>query len=397
MYTISKMKIAVTKPVIGLMQKPVPVCYIGAGKIKKVADILEMNSIKSVIVVTDKSLMKLGLLDTMLEGIKAKDISVFIYDGVMPDPTYTIASEALAVCAKNRCQGVIAVGGGSVIDTAKTVAAAYPNHKAPHELEGLFKVRERIMPFIVVPTTAGTGSEATFAAVISDPLTHKKSTIVDPKIVPMCAILDPEITVGLPKHITAHTAMDALTHAVEAYISRYATAETNQYAEIAVKLIYENLENVYNNPTDIKGREALLVASFYAGMAFTRTYVGYVHAFAHNIGGKFGVPHGLANAVLLPYVMEADLVVSRDNFAALSDLLGLCPVDATQKEKAEKFVRSIFELNKVLNIPRKLDKFPASAIPEIRQAAFKECHGTYPVPRYFSAAQADAILAKVSV
>ncbi|MEG0020392.1 MAG: iron-containing alcohol dehydrogenase, partial [Oscillospiraceae bacterium] len=237
-----------------------PVCYIGAGKVKKVADILEMNSIKSVIVVTDKSLMKLGLLDGMLNEIKSKDISIFIYDGVVPDPTYTIASEALDVCAKNQCQAIVAFGGGSVIDTAKAVAAAYPNHKAPHELEGLFKVRERIMPFIAVPTTAGTGSEATFAAVISDPATHKKSTIVDPKIVPMCAILDPEITVGLPPHITAHTAMDALTHAVEAYISRYANSETNQYAEIAVKLIYENLERVYNNPSDIKGREALLVA-----------------------------------------------------------------------------------------------------------------------------------------
>lgn len=395
MYCISKTKVKVAELVFKFVQKPTPVCYIGAGKINKAAEILEMNSVKRVLIITDAFLLKLGLLDSMLEKIKGKNIQAFIYDGVKPDPTFTIADEALKMCKDNNCEAVVAVGGGSVLDTAKVISVAVTNNKTPKELEGMLKAKKKGIPFIAVPTTAGTGSETTLAAVISDPVSHKKTTIVDPNIIPLCAILDPEVTVGLPPHITAHTAMDALTHALEAYVSKYATDETNRYASIAIKLIYENLEKVYQNPKDLDGREALLVASFYAGLAFTRTYVGYVHAFAHNIGGKFGVPHGLANAVLLPHIMEYYKPACQKQFAQLCDLVGMGKSGNSQSEKANLFVDSIFKLNNTLGIPARFEKFVSTEVAAIQVAGFKECHGTYPVPKYLTATEAQKILQKV--
>lgn len=397
MYEFSKVKIAVSKPVISLVSKPSPVTYIGAGKVKKVGEILEMYSIKNLLVITDRPLMTLGLLTKMLDQIKEKDIGVVIYDGVVPDPSFAIVDSALSLCRESNCDGVLAFGGGSVIDTAKVVAAAATNTRKPRQMEGLFKVKNFPLPFFAVPTTAGTGSEATVAAVISDSDTHRKTQVLDPKIVPMVAILDPEVTIGLPKNTTAFTAMDALTHALEAYVASYATAETDRFCEAAIKLIYKNLLNVYSKPDDIEGREALLVASFYAGMAFTRTYVGYVHAFAHNIGAKYGVPHGLANAVVLPHVMEFYKEVSQARFAHLHDIVGLGSKTDSERVKAERFVKSIFDMNTALAVPDRLEKFNQAAIKEIRIAAFKEAHGTYPVPKYLSRQKADILLSRVAV
>lgn len=395
MYTISKIKIAAAKPIFGLVQKPTPMCYIGAGKVKKAAALLHMNHVQRVLIVTDSSLKKLGLLDPMLAEIRDSGIEIFLYDQVKPDPTFDITDAALKICEENRCQAVLAFGGGSVIDTAKVVSVSYTNQKSPRQLEGLLKVKKVGLPFIVVPTTAGTGSETTIAAVISDPATHKKTTIVDPKIVPMAAILDPELTAGLPVSITAQTAMDALTHALEAYVGTYATEETDRYAIASIGLIYENLEKILENPADLEAREALLVASFLGGMAFTRTYVGYVHAFAHNLGGRFGIPHGLANAVLLPHVMEKYLPVCAKRFGVLSDRFGLCDGKKTEIEKGRAFVDSIFRLNDTMSIPKRLEKFPQNAVDDMVQAAFGECHGTYPVPCYFTKAEAKNILFQV--
>lgn len=395
MYEFSKIKVNISKPVIAMVNKPTPVTYIGAGKVKKVGDILAMCGVKNLFIITDAFLLKSGLLDGMLEGIKQKGIDVVIYDEVTPDPSFKIVDAALAVCKNSKCGAVLAFGGGSVIDTAKVVAAAATNTQAPREMEGLFKVKKAPLPFFVVPTTAGTGSETTVAAVISDTDTHRKTQVLSPKIVPMVAILDPEITLGLPKNMTAYTAMDALTHALEAYVATYATEDTNRYAEIAVRLIYENLPKVHEAPDNIEAREALLVASFFAGMAFTRTYVGYVHAFAHNIGAKFGVPHGLGNAVVLPHVMEYFSEVSQARFARLQEIVKPEDIKESQKVKADRFIQSIFDMNTALGVPQRLEAFPACAIKDIRIAAFKEAHGTYPVPKYLLPEQADLILSKV--
>ncbi len=395
MYEIAKAKIAAAKPVFELVSKPTPVCYIGAGKVNEVGQILATSKIKKVLIMTDAVLLGLGLLDSMLEGIKALGIEPVIFDGVKPDPTFAITEAALDLYKTNNCEAVVAFGGGSTLDSSKAVAAAASNDCSPRAFEGLLKVKKECVPFIAIPTTAGTGSEVTIVAVISDDQTHSKTTMISPKFVPRVAILDPTLTTGLPKHITSTTAIDALTHALEAYVGTYATEETDSYALKAINLICNNVVEAYNNPTNLVAREALLVGSFYAGMAFTRTYVGYVHAFSHNIGGKFGVPHGLGNAVILPHVMNTFKEASKDKFAYLADFLEICDSSLSTNAKSQAFVDYLFDLNKQLEIPERLEKFPQSAIPKILDAGFKEAHGTYPVPYYYTKAEAISLLSKV--
>lgn len=396
MYSIKKLQIKIARPIFGMFPKRIPVTYIGIGKVMEVANILKMYGIKSVLIVTGKILNASGLLKPMLKSIEEGGIQAVVYAGVTQDPTYTVVQEGLDVCKQNRCEAIIAFGGGSVIDCAKVISVSYTNNKSPRQFEGTLKVKKAGLPFICIPTTAGTGSEATLVAVISDSKTHHKTTIVDPRIIPDVAILDAELTKGLPLSITATTVLDALTHAIESYISNYATKKTRKYAEIAIKLIYENIDKVWENPQDLSAREALLVASFYAGMAFTRALIGYVHAFAHSIGGKFGVPHGLANAVILPHIMEFSKQSSEKEFARLADLVGISNGNDSESKKADCFIESIRLLNKRLHIPEKIEKFPKSAIDEVCEEAFKECHGTYPVPRYLTKQEAKEILEKIA-
>ena len=395
MYTIAKLTVAAKKIPVALFPKPNPVTYIGEGKVLMMPEILEAFGISRVMVVTDKPLMSLGLLNPMLEKLKQHGIAYYIYDDVQPDPTYDTVNHGLEICKEHRCEGIVAFGGGSVLDSSKVISLAFANQCRPEKLEGMLKAKKMRIPLIAVPTTAGTGSETTIAAVISNPSTHVKTVIVDGKCVPDAAVLDPALTTGLPPHITAATAMDALTHALEAYISKYATVRTKRLSEAAIRIIYKNILQVYHNPGDMKAREEMLTASFYAGMAFTATYVGYVHAFAHNYGGKFGIPHGLANAVILPHVMQFSLPSCTKEFARLAGILKL--EGNSESELAQAFVDSLRDLNQKLGIPEKLERFPRQAVPEICTAAFKEAHGTYPVPRYMTRRQAVEILNLVSV
>lgn len=395
MYTISKIKTSVSKPVFKLIHQPKATTYTGAGSVQKLGPLANSYGLKNVLIVTDSVLLKLGLIDSLMESLKKSGVNYVIYDGVKPDPTFTIVEEGLAMIKQHKCDGIIAFGGGSAIDASKVMAAAATNNKTPLELKGMLKVKERCLPFFAVPTTAGTGSEATIVAVVSDPVSHQKTTIIDPKLVPLVAVLDPEVATGLPAHITSTTAIDALTHAVEAYISGYATEETKQYSTVAIKMIYDNLEHVFNNPKDLEGRLALFEASYYGGLAFSKAFIGYVHAFSHNIGGAFGVPHGLANAILLPHVIEFSKPNCVPQLAELAILVGLGTKKDAPAALADRFIESLYTMNKKMNIPERFETFKSNDIPKIRNAAFKECHGTYPVPRYLSASQADELLSKV--
>ncbi len=399
MYTLQKMKLAAMKPAFGLFGKkmmPETNLIKGEGTTAKVGQLLKSKGIEKPLIVTDEVLLSLGLLDKMLGSLDAEGIEYAMYTGVKPDPTFTIVKEAMAVCKKHNCDAVVAFGGGSTLDTSKTVAASAGNNFIdPIKLEGMMKVRKKPLPFIAIPTTAGTGSEVTIVAVVSDPVSHRKTTIVDPKLIATDTILDPAITIGLPGHITSTTGLDALTHAIEAYVSGFANDMTDKMALKGIKLISENIEKTYNTPTDIEARENLLVGSMYAGQAFTRTYVGYVHAFSHNIGGKYGVPHGLGNAVLLPHVMEDAKGVAKERFAQLSDFLELTEKTNSHEVKADAFVNYLFDLNKKLNIPERLESFPQDGIETIIDGAFAEAHGTYPVPRYYTREEASVLLNKV--
>lgn len=401
MYTVQKIKLAIMKPCFGFFGKkmiPQTELVSGEGSTSKVGPLLKEKGISNPLIITDDVLLGLELLNPMMKSLDDNGIKYTIYSGVKPDPTFTIVNEALASCKQNNCDAVIAFGGGSTLDTSKAVAASSANGFIdPLKLEGMMKVRKKPLPFIAIPTTAGTGSEVTMVAVISDPVSHQKTTIIDHKLIATTTILDPAITTGLPKHITSSTGLDALTHAVEAYVSNYANGMTDELALKAIKLITSNIETAYQTPLDIRARENLLLGSMYAGQAFTRTYVGYVHAFAHNIGGKYGVPHGLANAVLLPHIMKDAMQApkAKQRFAELSDVLNLKEKSASVDEKATAFIDYLFNLNSRLEIPERLTAFKAEGIEAIIDGGFAEAHGTYPVPYYYTRDEARSVLSKV--
>ncbi|MBQ3432003.1 MAG: iron-containing alcohol dehydrogenase, partial [Clostridia bacterium] len=257
-----------------------PEIFSGAGAVKDLAKIIKQKGYAKPLIVTDPGLMKLNLLAGLFESIEAEGYSYALYDEVVPNPTIENIEAAYKIYIDNGCDCVIAFGGGSSMDCAKIAAAkvAHPN-KDIMKMRGILKVGKGLPPIFAVPTTAGTGSETTIAAVITG-ANHTKLTIMDPAIRPPYAILDPELTVGLPPFITAPTGLDALTHAVEAYISKSNTKTTDARAREAVHLIYKYLPVVYEDGQNLEAREQMLKASYYAGVAFTQAYVGYVHAFA---------------------------------------------------------------------------------------------------------------------
>ncbi len=395
MYELAKAKVNAARPVVAALQKNTPVTYIGAGTVKQMGKILATSKVKRVLILTDAALLSLGLLDSMLESIKAVGIEPVIFDGVRPDPTFSICDAALELYKEKQCDAVVAFGGGSCIDSSKAVAAAASNNCSPRDLDGLLKVKKELVPFIAVPTTSGTGSEVTYGAVISDDATHDKKLMISPRLVPKVAILDPELTTGLPPHITSATALDALTHALEAYTNTYTSEETDAIALKAINLICNNILEAYKNPKNLEAREALMMGSFYAGMAITRAYVGYAHAFAHNIGGTYGIPHGLACGVLLPHVMDSYMDVCKDRFAYLAEYLELVNDSQSVNSKATVFIDYLYDLNNKLGIPARFEKFPKEGIPTVLDKAFAECHGMYPVPRYYTKAEALNILNRV--
>lgn len=372
-----------------------PLLLEGPGAIKKLPDLIKSKGLKNVLIVTDKGLMSLHILDGLFAKLEETGIEYVVYDGTQPNPTIDNIEDARQLYLDNNCEGVIAFGGGSPMDCAKATAARITNPKLPvRKMRGVLKLHHKLPPLFAVPTTAGTGSETTLAAVVTDPATHEKNAINDPRLRPKYAVLDPELTLGLPPHITSTTGMDALTHAVEAYIGRSNVKSTEHYAELATRLIYANIEEVYNNGKNIEARNAMLKASYYAGMAFTRAYVGYVHAIAHNLGGFYGVPHGLANAIILPYVLEYYGETAHARLAKLAVIAGV-KTDGTDAEKAEAFIESIKQLNRNMNIPDKFDMIKEEDIPTIVQRALKEGNPLYPVPKIMDAADCEAVIRRM--
>ena len=345
-------------------------------------------------VVTDKGLMSLNLLDGLFEELDKAGISYVVYDGVQPNPSIENIEEAREMFVSNGCEAMIAFGGGSPMDCAKAACARVvrPNKTIP-QMRGVLKVMRKLPPFFAVPTTAGTGSETTVAAVVSNTQTHEKYAINDPCLRPKFAVLDPELTTGLPQKITSTTGLDALTHAVEAYIGKSNTRETEDYAEKATKLIFENLETCYNDGQNIEARGQMLLASFYAGMAFTRAYVGYVHAIAHNLGGMYGIPHGLANSVILPVVLEEYGSTIYPRLAKLAEIVGIN--GQTEEELAKGFIAEIKAMNKRMAIPTAFEQIKEEDIPTIVERAMKEAHPLYPTPVIFDADRLAQIVRKL--
>ncbi|MBY0155101.1 iron-containing alcohol dehydrogenase [Cytobacillus oceanisediminis] len=357
----------------------------GPNSLDKLPDVIKKNEISRILIVTDSGISGLGLMDGLLSNLQKKNIEFYIYDKTIPNPTNTNIEEALEVYKKNDCQGIIAFGGGSPMDCAKGVGARVMRpEKSISQMKGQFKVRKELPPIFAVPTTAGTGSEATVAAVITDSSSHEKYAIIDLNLIPHYAVLDPLITLKMPPHITAATGMDALTHAIEAYIGRSNTAETRKFSINAVRLIYDNLYETYQNGENLTARANMQKAAYLAGLAFTRAYVGNVHAIAHTLGGFYSVPHGLANAVILPYVLEHYGEAVWDPLAELAVAAGIGNASDSAEENAKNFILSIKSLNSRMGIPPKVSGIQDRDIPIMAERALKEANPLYPVPKIFS-------------
>ncbi len=368
----------------------------GAGAVKELPKAVKAKGLTKVLVVTDKGLMSLKLLDSLFEALDAAGIGYVVFDGVQPNPTIDNIEDAVEIYLANGCQGIIAFGGGSPMDCAKACGAriARPDKTIP-QMRGVLKVNKKLPPLFAVPTTAGTGSETTVAAVVSNPVTHEKNAINDNHLIPKVAVLDPELTVGLPKHITSTTGMDALTHAVEAYIGKSNTPGTKKAAVKATKMIFDNIYTAYEDGKNIEARANMLEASFWAGVAFTRAYVGYVHAIAHNLGGHYGIPHGLANAVILPYVLDYYGSSAYKKLASLADVAGLPTMGMNNEQKAKLFIATIREMNEKMGIPDKFDCIIEDDIPVIVERALKEGNPLYPVPKIMDKADCEAVIRRL--
>ena len=356
--------------------------------IAELPELFRSKGIKSVLLVTDKGIRGMGLT-RKLENLMAENgIRLAVYDSTVANPTTDNVEEARRLFLSSKSEAIIGFGGGSSIDAAKAVGAriAYPR-KPLSKMEGILKVRRRIPLLIAVPTTAGTGSETTLASVIVDSTTRHKYPINSFPLIPRYAVLDPEVTRSLPPSLTASTGLDALTHAVEAYIGGSTTKETRSAAREAVRLIFSSLPRAYHNGNDMAARDDMLHAAFLAGSAFTVSYVGYVHAVAHSLGGKYNVPHGLANAILLPYVLEKYGAKAEKKLAELAEAAGLAGQDT--HAKAAAFIAAIKAMEKDMKIPEKLPIIRDEDIPELAAYADKEANPLYPVPVLMDASELE--------
>ena len=352
----------------------------GAGSIKRLPQMLREKGADHVLIVTDPNLMKLGLPNGMLEVMKQDGFQFTLFYDIEPNPTSDNVEAGFKVYRENGCHALVAFGGGAPMDCAKAIAArvVHPN-KTVAQLQGILKVHKKIPLFFAVPTTSGTGSETTVAAVITDSATHHKASINDPAIIPKYAVLDPELTVGLPPFVTATTGMDALCHAVEAYTNHtYNTALENKLAKHAVYLVHRSLLKAYHDGSDLTARQNMQKAAFFAGRAFTRGCVGYVHAVGHTLGGLYGVPHGLAMSVILPHVMRQFGQAVWPRLAELADVCGIGK--GGERVKAMCFIQWIEDLQKEMGIPSGFDCIRDEDIPQIIAWAKAEANPLYPVP-----------------
>ena len=349
--------------------------------VRAIPEIILQQKKGPVLLVTDATVRGLGLTKELEEARAGAGIPCYIYDKTVANPTTDNVAEALALYREHGCDVLIGFGGGSSMDCAKAVGAcAVRPHKKPGDMAGILKVLLPLPLLFAVPTTAGTGSETTLAAVIVDSGTRHKYPINDFPLIPRYAVLDPKVTLSLPPFVTATTGLDALTHAVEAYIGRSTTRDTRKAALRAVKLIFENLDTAWRNGQDLKARRNMLKAAFYAGCAFTKSYVGYVHAVAHSLGGAYNVPHGLANAVLLPTVLEAYGPCIHKKLHRLAEAAGLADGDTPDDAAAFRFIEAVQAMKKRFGIGDTIPQIRKEDIPRLARLADREGNPLYPVP-----------------
>ncbi len=380
------------KAVSYLLNIPKPTIFMSKGASIRLAESVSQFGLNKLLIVTDKALYDMGLLNDLLVCFEKQGMAYHLFTDVEPDPTFSVVEAGLREYRAKNCDSVLAFGGGSSIDAAKVIALAATNEVEPKELLGILKGKKPAAPFFAIPTTAGTGSEATIGAVISDTETHKKELVIDTKLVPLVAALDPDLMKGLPPAITAATGMDALTHLIEAYLSGMATEETDYYARSGIQMVFENLPVACKKGANTKAREKMALASYYGGLTINIAGLGYVHAFAHQIGAKYRLPHGISNAKVLPYVLEFNKLAATSRMAEISRFLGLEQEGDSELKLADRLIDAVKSLIREVGIDPVVSELKEKDFDPIIKAAFKEANSTYAVAKYMSHDEAEELL-----
>jgi alcohol dehydrogenase len=396
MNLFAKLRVRILGLAARLFSAPTPFIFTGPRSSTKLARLIADRGAGSVLVVTDAVLLKLEVVTPVLRALEEVGLRVHVFSDVEPDPTMDVVMAGVGRFRESGADAVLAVGGGSSIDAAKAMIGCHANNCRPNALSGYFKVRGAVTPFFAIPTTAGTGSEVTIASVVSDPAAQRKFAIADNKLVPLAVALDPTLMVGLPPAITAATGMDALTHAVESYVSTLATAATRGFSVSATTAIVRDLPRAYDDGRDLEARDSVAVASCQAGLAFTRASVGYVHAIAHQLGALYHLPHGLVNAVILPHVLDFYLDAAGGRMAELARACRLGNAGDSDATLARGFIAEVRRLNAHMNIPQCIEQLKAEDVAGIVDRALAEAHGTYPVPKYMTRADCTAVVDRVA-
>ena len=393
----SKLMSLLSRVLMTFITLPAPLVFVGAGSSAALCKAIVGFGHKRVLVVTDKMLVELGIVAQATKALEEQGIGVEIYDAILPDPDFAQVDGGIQHCRTHSCDAVLAIGGGSSLDAAKIIALSAGSDQSPRDVLGFFKVSQRGLPTYCLPTTAGTGSEATMVSVITDTASSTKCFIVDPKLVPSAVALDASLMTGLPPAITAATGMDALTHAIESALSREANDETRQKALTAVSMIFNNLEAAVKDGTNLQTREAMAIASYYAGSAFTITNVGYVHGLAHQLGALCHLPHGLANALFLPHILDFYLDRAAPEMARIAQAAGVGQDTDSDQERARKLVTAVRELKAKIGMPSHADGLKEEMVSELVSRALNESHGLYgyPVPKYMRRKECEEIVRKL--
>ena len=357
--------------------------YFGAGCRKELTVEMKKRGMKKAFVVTDKDLVKFNVAKLVLDELDSAKIPYEVFDDVQANPTVKNVKAGLELFKKANPDCIIAIGGGSVIDTAKAIGiiSVNPDFSDVVSLEGVADTKNKSFPVIAFATTSGTAAEVTINYVITDENDHRKLVCIDPNDIPVIAFNDAEMLMSMPKGLTAATGMDALTHAIEGYITLGAWELSDAICLRSIKLIADNLEAAVKDGKNAAAREGMALGSYVAGMAFSNVGLGIVHSMAHPLGARFNIAHGVANALLLPYVMEYNKPACVKKYRQIAEAMNVCTKDMNDEEAADAAINAVKKLSKAINIPEKLSeiKIPEDALKMLSEDAYKDpCTGGNP-------------------
>lgn len=357
-------------------------------------DVLKEKHLTHYMIVTTPGFIKRGTLQSFFEALTQNDIQYSIFHDVKPDPEISDVEKLKAMFIKDGCQALIAIGGGSAIDCSKAaLACVQMKNLDVKTVLHTGRVSKQLPLLIAVPTTAGTGSEVTAGAVITDPIKKRKYALSHLFLIPKYAVLDSSLLTSLPAKMTAYSGMDALTHAIEAYINCFNNRKTNEYALCAIKSIFQYLVPSFEDGLNMQYRLELLEASYNAGVAISNNYVGYVHAIAHGIGGMYHLQHGMINAIILPIVLEEYGGAVVGKLAKIADVVGI--TGATDQDKSKQFIQKLKDLNQIFSIPTSIPEIQEEDIHYLATGAEKEGNPTYPTPVTWNVAQFEKVIRKI--